>query len=181
MKRVVNRTRMLVLVLLLVLMVSCSCVWAVENTGLGKPKGLDIYVNDVPYGASLGGAVKSGEKAVGDFNVIVNDAAPGKGDPDWFKELGGAAASPTPTPTMVPTPTTTIPIPVDKGGIGAKLCVADSTTDVIVDFAYSSAGYNNTFFLTSPSYRTLGWSKGEMPNGRTRLHLAPSGTLGNSR
>lgn len=178
MKNGTKKIRIVGLILLMVLMVSCSCVWAVENTGLGKPKGLDIYVNDVPYGASLGGAVKSGEKAVGDFNVIVNDAAPGKGDPDWFKELGGAAASPTPTPTMVPTPTTTIPIPVDKGGIGAKLCVADSTTDVIVDFAYSSASYKNEFYLIKPRYEQFGWSQGEMPNNRVGTDIGTKWNLG---
>jgi len=141
-------------------------VSAVENTGQGKPKGLEIYVEDVPYGSSLGGAVKSGEKAVGDFNVIVDDTDPNKPDPGWFTQMG-ITPTPTATPTMAPTPTATIPIPVDFGGVGARLCVTDNTSDVIVDFAYSSAGYKNTFYLIQPRYQTLGWSQGEMPNGRT--------------
>lgn len=158
--------------------VSCfGIASAGENTGQGKPKGMDIYINDIPYGASLSGAVKSAEKAVGDFNVIVDDNKPGKVDPTWFTNLG-ITPIPSPTPTMAPTATTTVAIPVDKGGVGAKLCVTDATTDVIVDFAYSSAGYNNVFYLVQPVYKTLGQSKGEMPNGRTGTPFGTTWNLG---
>jgi len=148
-----------------------------ENTGQGKPRAMDIYFGDIPYSASLGGAVKSAEKGVGDFKVIIDDDKVGKEDPTWFIDMG-AVTSPTPTPTMAPTPTTTVPIPVDKGGVGAKLCVTDATTDVIIDFAYSSAGYKNMFYLVQPRYKELGWSKGEMPDGRTGTPFGTTWNLG---
>jgi len=144
---------------------------AAENTGQGKPKGLDIYVDDVPYGSSLGGAVQSGEKAVGDFNVIVDDTDPDKADPNWFTEMG-RTVTPTPTPTVAPTPTATAEIPVDYGGTGAKLCVTDDKTDVIIDFAYSDCGYKNEFSLISPRSETLGWSTGGPSAHRARTGSA---------
>ena len=159
---------------LIMLAIAISCIGiasAVENTGQGKPKGMDIYVGDIPYSASLGGAVK-----VGDFNVIVDDNNPGRADPGWFTDLGKATnPNPTPTPTMTPTPTATAAIPVDLGGKGATLCVTDATTDVIVDFAFASADYKNTFSLSSPNITPLGWSQG---SGTSRQG-DPFGTIWN--
>jgi FlaG/FlaF family flagellin (archaellin) len=64
--------------------------------------------------------------------------------------------TPTPTPTpLTPTPTPTV-IPVDSGGVGAVLYDADNTTDVIVEFAFSDAGYDNVFSLSSPRVVSLG-------------------------
>lgn len=156
-----------VFIILAIGVISFGVASAAENTGQGKPKGLDIYVDDVPYGASLGGSVVSGEKAVGEFNVIVDDKDPDKADPNWFTELG-RTMTPTPTPTIAPTPTATAAIPVDKGGVGAKLCVTNDKTEVIVDFAYSDCGYKNEFYLISPQYKTMGWSTGGPSAGRAR-------------
>lgn len=132
-------------------------VTAAENTGQGKPKGVDIFVDDVPYGASLGGAVASGGKQVGDFNVIVDDDNPEKADPGWFTDMG---ITPTQTPTITPTPTATSEIPVNKDCVGTTLTVTDPNSEIIVDFAFASADYKNTFSLSSPNSTKLGWSQG---------------------
>lgn len=154
------------LLIVFALVITCISVSsAVENTGEGKPKGVDIYLGDVPYGSSLGQSVKSGEKQVGDFNVILDDDKPGKADPTWFVTLGVTSTStPTPTPTMTATPTATVVIPVDIGGVGAQLCAGDNSSDVIIDFAFSDAGYENTFKLFSPNSVALGYSQGTIPN-----------------
>lgn len=146
----------------MIVIIGISClgiVTAVDNTGEGKPKGVDIFVDDVPYGASLGGAVESGEKQVGDFNVIVDDDNPAKADPEWFTKMG-ITPTPTGTPTITPTPTATTEIPVNKDCVGHTLTVTDPNSEIIVDFAFASADYKNTFSLSSPSNIPLGWSQG---------------------
>ncbi len=92
----------------------------------------------------------------------------------------GAPVTVTPTPpppTTTPTPVPTV-IPVDLGGIGAKLYSGGNDTDVIVEFAYSSAGYKNVFKLSSPKSIDLGWSQGEMPSGRTGADIGTTWNLG---
>lgn len=165
-----------VIVLALVI-ASVGVASALENTGMGKPKGLDIYIGDVPYASSLGQKVQSGAQ-VGDFNVIVDDNKPGKTDPSWFDNLGTTPTStPTPTPTITPTPTATSVIPIDPGGVGAQLCVGDSTNDVIVDFAFSDAGYKNTFKLSSPRGVDIGNSQGS-GSGRSGTPFGTTVNLG---
>lgn len=140
----------------------------VINEGLGKPRALDIYIGDFPYSSSIGGNISSGKEEVpNDFKVIKDDK--NFDEPEWFY--------PTETP-IVPTPTATAVIPVDLGGVGASVCVMDNTTDVIVDFAYSSAGYKNEFRLSKPRTETLGWSEGEMPNDRKGTSFGTTWNLG---
>lgn len=166
MKRNLKITRITLALIVLALFMACIGVTgAVDNAGMGKPKGLDIYIGDVPYGSSLGQGIKIGANQAGDFNVIIDDDKPGKGDPGWFEDLGVTSNNtPTPTPTMTPTPTATVVIPVDLGGVGSQLCVGDNTSDVIVDFAFSDAGYTNTFKLSTPRGISLGYSQGTIPN-----------------
>jgi hypothetical protein len=57
-----------------------------------------------------------------------------------------------------PEPATTV-IPIDTGGVGAQLNNLDGNTDVIVEYAFSDAGYENVFSLSSPNTQTLGNSK----------------------
>jgi hypothetical protein len=79
--------------LIIVVAVAISCIGIAcaveENTGMGKPKGMDIYKDNVPYSAALGGGVMSAERQAkaGDFNVIVGDDDPGKGDPQYWVDL----------------------------------------------------------------------------------------------
>ncbi len=141
------------------------------NTGAGKPKALDIYIGEFPYSSSIGGNISSGTKEVlpNEFKVIKDDQK--YDEPSWFN------TSTTPPP-ITPTPTATAAIPVDLGGVGASLCVLDDTTPVIVDFAYSSAGYKNIFGLSKPQEKELGWSQGEMPNNRVGTPFGTNWSLG---
>lgn len=143
----------------------------VTNTGEGKPKALDIYIGEFPYSSSIGGNISSAskEEVPNEFNVIKDD--PKFDEPSWFNDT----ASEVP---ITPTPTATEAIPVDLGGVGASVCVMDDTTPVIVDFAYSSAGYKNEFKLSSPRSEPLGWSQGEMPNNRKGTAFGTNWSLG---
>ena len=77
-------------------------------------------------------------------------------------------------PTQTPVPVGTL-MPVDTGGVGAQLYTADNTTDVIVQFTYSDAWYDNVFKLFSPNSISLGstksvvagqtWNLGKYTNG----------------
>jgi hypothetical protein len=165
MKRIYLIDHIMCVIIMCAILISCiGVVSGVEynNTGQGKPRGMDIFLGDIPYSASLGGNDQtSTEKGVADFKVIVDDNKVGKPDPEWFDNLGAAAtsiptSSPTPTPTMTPTPTATAVIEISAGGVGAQLCALDNTSDVIVDFAYSDAWYENVFKLSSPHSAALG-------------------------
>lgn|GEM_PF-2042439 len=126
------------------------------NTGLGKPVGMDIYIGNVSQSASLSGSVA-------DYQAIIDDDK--YPDPESFTNLGKSTptATPTQTPTPTPLPTATTEIDVDdsSSGLGKSLCVMDNTSEIIVEFAFSKAGYKNTFYLAGPRYQALGWTKGD--------------------
>jgi FlaG/FlaF family flagellin (archaellin) len=82
-----------------------------------------------------------------------------------------------PPPTITPTPVPTV-IPVNLGGVGAQLYSGGNDEDVIVEFAFSSAGYKNVFKLSSPKSIDLGWSQGEMPNNRIGTAIGTTWNLG---
>nr|WP_319539220.1 DUF4114 domain-containing protein [uncultured Methanospirillum sp.] len=139
-------------------------------TGKGKPQSVDIYINDIPYGASLGGEVQSGTgtKSVNDFRAIVDDEQ--HPDPSYYVEASNPSTEgPTPTPTPIPVATTVIPI--DKGGVGSTLCVTDNTSEIIVDFAFSDAWYKSVYSLSSPNNIAIGDSKSAYSGGTTRKSL----------
>jgi len=165
----------IIMTILFVCSVSVYAQTNLSNTGVGKPKAMDIYIGNYPYGSSIGGEIIPGSEmeVPNEFKAIVDDNK--FAEPEWFPNLG-EIPTPTPTPTVAPTPTATVVIPIDPGGIGAHLCVYDDTSDVIVDFAYSSAGYKNEFRLAAPKRIELGWSQGEMPNNRVGT---PFGTVWN--
>lgn len=150
----------------IVVLFICSCfsVYAETEGNYGKPKALDVFVNDIPYTASIGTNVTSEEKKVvpNEFKVIVDDEKIPDMESPWFPV----------EPTATPTPVATEVIPVDITKVGAQICVLDETTEVIVDFAFSSAGYKNEFRLDKPRNVNLGWSQGE---GETRQG-SPFGT-----
>jgi hypothetical protein len=167
MKKVSNSVNFTIgLILVLMFFVCCIPASALEptkNYGVGKPKALDIYIGEYPYSSSIGGNITAGTKqeVPNEFKVIKDDEK--IADPDWYESLG-ETPGPTETPTVAPTPTATAVIPIDPGGIGAQLCVMDDKSDIIVDFAYSSADYKNEFKLAGPKSISLGWSQGTMPN-----------------
>ena len=170
----------IVMALFIICSVSVYAQTPLSNTGIGKPKAMDIYSEDIPYGTSIGGEIIPGEKrdVPNEFKAIVDDNK--YNEPKWFQELEipGSPIIPTSTPTVAPTPTATVVIPIDEGGIGAHLCVFDDTSDVIVDFAFSSAGYKNEFRLAAPKRIELGWSQGEMPNNRVGTAFGTVWNLG---
>jgi len=57
------------------------------------------------------------------------------------------------------TGSTTSAIPVDSSGVGAQLFSADSTSDVIVEYTFAEAWYNNSFRLDDPRIIQIGSSK----------------------
>lgn len=170
-----NDTSILIAISMIMFVVMCiTTVYAdvnLTNTGEGKPKALDIYIGEFPYSSSIGGNISSSSKesVPNEFKVIKDDNK--YDEPDWFNDTPKSV-------TITPTPTATAVIPVDLGGVGASVCVMDDTTDVIVDFAYSSAGYKNEFKLSSPRSQDLGWSQGEMPDKRTGTPFGTTWNLG---
>lgn len=160
--------------LFIFLIMTCMGIASAVVEGEGKPKAVEIYIGDFPQVSSVG------DDPSGDIKVIVDDEK--YPDPQKFKDLGKSPEEeepePTETPTIAPTPTTTVVIPIDQGGVGKQLCVLDNTSDIIVDFAYSSAGYKNVFKLSSPKSVSLGWSQGEMPDNRIGTDLGTTWNLG---
>lgn len=142
---------------LILLMIAVSVIGIAgseTNTGLGKPVGMDIYIGNVSQSASLSGSVA-------DYQAIIDDEK--YPDPESFTNLGKSTptATPTPTPTPTPLPIATTEVPVNITGVGKSLCVLDNTSEIIVEFAFSKAGYKNTFYLAGPRYQALGWTKGD--------------------
>jgi len=150
------------LIIIVLIIGFVGIVTATENVGKGKPKALEITISNVTQGTSLSGELKgSASEGEGDFRVIVDDDK--HPDPAYYVNPS-ATLTPTETPTVAPTPTASTVIDIDEGGVGSQLCVGDSTSDVIVDFAYSDAGYANVFKLSSPSSVSLGNSQGTPPD-----------------
>jgi len=150
------REKLCAILIIALFMGFCLSVTAEEqvtNTGQGKPKAMDIYIGEFPYSSSVGGNVTTEERkeVPNEFKVIVDDDK--NNDPDWFPNLG--------QPGVEPTPTAAIEIDIEEDTIGDQLCVQDNTTDVVVDFAFSRAGYKNQFRLHQPRTIELGWTQGD--------------------
>jgi len=141
-------------IILVLIFVGIGITCAQTNTGSGKPAGMEIYIGNVSQGSTLGGTVA-------DYQAIIDDNK--YADPKSFTDLGvpTASSTPSPTPTPTPRPTVTVEVPIEEDGLGKSLCIQDNTSEVIVEFAFSKAGYGNTFYLFSPYYRYLGYTKGD--------------------
>lgn len=86
-------------------------------------------------------------------------------------QLDFAITTATPTPEPVGNP-----VAIDNEGIGAQLYTADNTTDVIVKYIFSDAGYINTFSLSEPINYPLGITK--YSNGSLRTPFGTTWTIG---